>query len=77
MDIEYIKPTAMSNFCPILFSPPNLSMLFIDRHISMLSIAAHTHTYIHIYNCNRLNTQGAAESYMNELQLRKLHISTS
>jgi len=50
----------MSNFCAILYSPPHLLMLVIDRHILMLTTA----TY---YNYNSLNTEGTEESYRNEL----------
>ena len=44
MDMELIKPTAMSNFCAILCSPPHLLMSFTDRHILMLTIV----TYIQL-----------------------------
>jgi len=33
MDMEHIKPSTMSTFCAILYSPPHLLMSFIDRHI--------------------------------------------
>jgi len=39
MDMEHIKPSAMSTFHAILYSPPQLS--FIDRHILLRTIAAY------------------------------------
>jgi len=66
MDMEQIKPSTMSTFGTILYSPPHLLMSFIDRHILMLTIA----TYIQL---DRLSTKGTEESYRNELQLQKLH----
>jgi len=39
MDMEHIKPSIMSTFRAILYSPPHLVMSFIDRHILMLTIA--------------------------------------
>jgi len=39
MDMEHIKPSTMSTFRVILYSAPHLLMLFIDRHILMLTLA--------------------------------------
>jgi len=44
MDMEYIKPSNVSTFRAILYSPPHLLMSFSDRHILMLTIA----TYIEL-----------------------------
>jgi len=44
MKMEHIKPSTMSTFHVILYSPPHLLMSFIDRHILMLTIA----TYISV-----------------------------
>jgi len=33
--MEHIKPSTMSTFRAILYSPPHLLMPFIDRHILM------------------------------------------
>jgi len=54
MDMEYIKPSTMSTFHAILYSPPHLIMLFTDMHILMLTIAT--------YKCDRLSTKGTEES---------------
>ena len=45
MDMEHIKPSTMSAFHAILYSPPQLLMSFIDTHILMLTIA----TYIQLW----------------------------
>ena len=42
MDMELIKPSIMSTFRAILYSSPHILMLFIDRHILLLTIATHT-----------------------------------
>jgi hypothetical protein len=55
MDMEHIKPSIMSAFHVILYSPPHLLMSFIDKHIWMLTIA----TYIQL---QRLSTKGTEES---------------
>ena len=52
--MEHIKSSTTSTFRAILYSPPHLLMLLIDRHILM----QHTH------NCNTLSSK---ESYDNEL----------
>jgi len=36
MEMEHIRPSIMSNFCAILYSPPHLLMLVIDRHRRIL-----------------------------------------
>ena len=41
MFMEHIKPRTMSTFHAILYSPPHLLMLFIDRHIWMLTIGTY------------------------------------
>ena len=41
MDMDYIKPSTMSTFHAILYSPPHLLMLYIDTHILMLTIATY------------------------------------
>jgi len=33
MNMEHIKPSTMSTICAILYSPPHLPMMFIDRRI--------------------------------------------
>ena len=42
MDMEHIKPSNVSTFRGILYSPPHLLMSFIDRHILMVTIATYT-----------------------------------
>jgi len=61
VDMEHIKSSIMSNFHAILYSPPHLLILFIDRHILMLTIA----TYRQL---RQASTKGTEESYRNELQ---------
>jgi len=41
MDMEHIKPSTMSTFHAILYSPPHLLILFTDRHILMLTIVTY------------------------------------
>jgi len=41
MDMEHIKPSTMSTFRATLYSTPHLLMSFIDKHILMLTNAAH------------------------------------
>jgi len=39
--MERIKPSIMSTFHAVLYSPPHLLMSFIDRHILMLTVATY------------------------------------
>jgi len=39
--MEQIKPSTMSAFRTILYSPPHLLVSLIDRHILMLTIATY------------------------------------
>jgi len=45
MDMDHTKPSTKSTFHNILYSPPHLLMLFIDRHILMQTTA----TYIQLW----------------------------
>jgi len=55
MDMEHIKPNTMSTFRAILYSPPHLHTLFIDRHILMLIIVTYTQLWEAKYQkCRRI-----------------------
>jgi len=41
MAMEHIKPGTVSAFRTILYSSPNLLILFIDRHVLMVTIATY------------------------------------
>jgi len=49
MDKEHIKPSKMSTFHAILYSPPHLLMSFSDRHILMQTIATYIRTITQQY----------------------------
>ena len=73
MDTEHIKPSTMSTFHVILYSPPHLLMSFIDRHILMLTIA----TYIELWQAQK-NLIGINYSYRNYTAINgRSHVSAT
>jgi hypothetical protein len=52
MDMEHIKPSTMSTFHAILYSPPHF-MSFIDHTLMLL---------LHTHNCDRGLTPGQAQA---------------
>jgi len=63
--MEHIKPSTMSIFHAILYSPPHLLMLFIDRHILMLTIATYIQLQKAKYQRHRESFRGMIYSYRN------------
>ena len=79
MDMEHIKPSTVSTFCAILYSPTHLLLSFIDRHILMVTIATYTQLWKTMKENNTRHDSDDAASqhentHINELDINKCRL---